>query len=1248
MTTRTGFTRGSRPGLWIGILYGLTVAAGCGRPGGPNAFSTSQSEFPIPDSGVPSPPPIGVQTSPTCTPAQTSAPNAFPARTTIAGAEEGAGAQDNIFRTSQLFSLFYGVCGGCHVDSNDGGFQVSASSFSSVVKLSAGGLGSEVYQLITSNDTSGNPATSVMPPYGIGYDSRASSDAIVQLATLLNLWLMQGSPATTFTLPTEASGASAGYAMSASLGAQLTNIGSCVPNKAAVGTSADAMNQLDAFFAQATQLPATLAETDLVSLDRATLAKTGVISYAPTYPLWSDNAGKMRYVRVPVGQPILFDKATQRFSIPANTRFYKTFLKQVTDANGNPTYRKIETRVIVSRPDTQKPDGSAQQNAIFGTYLWNADESQATLSNLPLRNSSPFADQLFTYVTDEAKDKAIIAGNPANLPAAEDAAGITRHYAVPGSERCVQCHMGSPSQSFILGFTPLQVARRPEGEGGVYEPASGDELTQVSRLIDYGVIKGLTSQAEILPLEQSEGSRLPRNQYELNAQAYMVGNCAHCHNPRGFPSIRQPAVSNVLIFLPGTGPYDGIFQFPLDSMSPIRKRGINQNIPIPYITPSLYDYPSDDALGKYFCPDLTDPNCARDLQWVLAPWRSLVYRNTDTAYDYFDDYAPFPHMPLDTSGYDCRVANLMGDWMVSIPSKLKHPSMPQNVFPAAGFAGTNVNTDPQPYQEVLPGDSDYPGAVGAAAARLQQYHTAGYRYGFCPNSYTADIVDPYITDRANRNLPIPSHVGIGFPSATNPNLLIMPPLTPVSPHYVTLDDTDPPGDWLPRRPDWATALVNPDVPSFVEADTAADSLTPDQAEDLTNVLTELESVTLTNDTRTALTQKYPFGLWETSTPGCNFSNVRTAGSFTGADRPQWMSITRPPDSAPVFEESTGAAIFTTVCFNCHGVDADSKGLLADAISSLTGGSARVADFRDGFLGPVSTPGTNRAAVFGDSAAKLGVTVDDLSARYMAWMALGGTNKHLPEDVLTEVALAPVLGQIRAHVAQSGTPDMLRLALDLCEQLVGSDADATTISMSNLITTGRMGWSQFTGLVDSNGDAEMWLRLCNFNNRQIVRALDLQGGWTATASALSLAASGQRLYWAKSKDGTDWYGANPVMDQVGNIETGVTPENLFPICVLRPTNAAQLAIAQQLLQASPMLGKNVLPFCPDGFAVPAHQLTVNGSGAIGDTDYVEGRQWAARGAINAALAVFLYLDQMERDPTQRQPLYTQCNLLGGSQ
>ena len=52
-----------------------------------------------------------------------------------------------------------------------------------------------------------------------------------------------------------------------------------------------------------------------------------------TYPLWSDNAGRCKFIRVPRGQSVRFDAATQTFTIPLNTRFYKTFLKEVIDAS---------------------------------------------------------------------------------------------------------------------------------------------------------------------------------------------------------------------------------------------------------------------------------------------------------------------------------------------------------------------------------------------------------------------------------------------------------------------------------------------------------------------------------------------------------------------------------------------------------------------------------------------------------------------------------------------------------------------------------------------------------------------------------------------------------------------------------------------------------------------------------------------------------------------------------------------------
>ena len=1233
-------------GLRLWVVAGCALSfVSCARPGGPNAFA--QSEFPIPDAGGGPIPPImpAPATMGMCVPARSSDP--LPARTTITGGTPDGGSQAETYLTSDLYAQFKSICGGCHVESSLGNFSVTATTFPTVVDHT-------VYGLITSDDPS-----VYMPPAGspnaMPFSQRASTDPVYQLATLLNQWISAGRPVGDFVLQGQTTAASAGYAMSAALGAGLTNIGTCIPDRDLVGASASAMDQLDAFFASAIALPATLDQTDLTSMDSKTLAQTGVISYAPTYPLWSDNAGKMRYIRVPRGQSVRFHAAAQTFTIPPNTRFYKTFLKQVIDANGNSTYKKIETRVIVSRPDTTAADGTAQQNALFGTYVWNKDESQAELSSDPLRDGRPFADRIFTYITDEVKDQAIIATNPFNLPAAEAAAGIARHYALPGSERCIQCHMGSPSQSFVLGFTPLQVARRATGEGGTYEAASDDELTQLQRLIDYGVISGMSSPSEVLPLELSEGARAPRNVHELDAQAYMVGNCAHCHNSRGFPSVKQPELRDLLVLLPGSGTNDGIFQFPLDRVSPVRNRGVLQNVEMPYITPSLYDISIDSATSKYFCPDEPQGACGgstSDEQWILAPWRSLIYRNTDTPYDYFDDYAPFPHMPLNTSGYDCRVAKLMGDWMVSIPARIKNPSAHQDALPVNGsFVNAKGNTDPQPYEEVLPGDSDYAAAVGAAAIRLTEYHES-FRYGFCPSTYTDDVVDPVTADQVNQGLPVQSDLGFGFYSSTNPNRMIMPQLAPVRPDYISFDDTDPPGNWFPRRPDWATALVNPDISSFIAQQTTTDVLSPDAAEDLTNVVTALENVTLTDDARTALLRPYPFGLWKTTGPGCNFTGIPTVASFTGANKPQWMDVVTPaPDpTAPVFVESSGAAIFTTICFNCHGINADSKGLLADEITTLTGGDARVADFRDGLFGPVSAPGTNRDRVFASAAATLSVTSpvtsDDLGARYMAWMALGGTEKHLPEDVLTEVSLSPVLGQIRAHMDLQGTPDMLRLGLTLCEQIVGSDQESTELPLADFISTGRMGWSNYTGLVDSNGDAEMWLRLCNLGNRAIVHVPVLPGGtWSATSSATSLTVNGYRLYWASGPNGEDYYGANPVMDQLGNLATGVTSDNLFPICIQKPTDAPQLQIATRALQASPVLGKNVLPFCPDGFMQASNQLAVDTSGSA--PDFQDGRKWAARGAINAALGVFLYLDQMERDPSKKQVLYTQCDLIGRS-
>ena len=495
------------------FVAGLVVVgfAGCSGFDNSKAYQFAQSS----DAGGPllngSTPPIK------CTPIQG---QPIPARLAVMSAAAPSAQGTPVF-VQDLFDRFNSICGGCHVSANQGNYQVSLTTFPTLVT-----------QDVVNRMTSDDPTVFMPPPTagGVPASQRAPSDPTSQLVTLLTEWLAAGSPNDVFYVnqSTGDAGASGNaYLLSSEVGNAMTNIGACLPDKSIVGTQRQKMDQLDAFFAQLNKLPPgqgtlaqriglpeTLDQTDLFTLDTATLAQYGVIAYAPAYPLWSDNAGKLRMVRVPRGQSITFDSATQTLNIPPNTRFYKTFLKEIIDTDGSTRYRKIETRLIVSRPDTQLPDGTTQNNALFGTYAWNDGETEATLVEDPLRDGEPFIDRLITYVTNEPLAAQISGTNPPNLALALQQQKAIRHYAIPGSDRCQDCHMGSPSQTFILGFTPLQVKRRPVGVGGIIEPAAADELTQLQRLIDFGVITGVNSPDDINNLEDSQGTRKPRNNYD--------------------------------------------------------------------------------------------------------------------------------------------------------------------------------------------------------------------------------------------------------------------------------------------------------------------------------------------------------------------------------------------------------------------------------------------------------------------------------------------------------------------------------------------------------------------------------------------------------------------------------------------------------------------------------------------------------------------------------------------------------------
>jgi mono/diheme cytochrome c family protein len=1208
----------------------------------------------------------GVQGAPmTCTQARA---QSLPAR--LVAMSTSAGSATNVVLVSDLFQRFVSICGACHGPSVDppgqGGFQiVAASDFRS--EMTAAVLDHVTSAVCPGSPNPADPHDPMPPcnsPNGATYSQRSDTDPVEQFAVLVQQWLQAGSPPS-FTpggpaAPSADGGRPSPFVLAPADGDTMTNIGNCVPGRLGFDDARSA--ELDAMFAglraqstgtpaQRIGLPEHLGDTDLFTLDSAELAKYGVIAYAPTYPLWSDNAGKLRHVRVPGGASIRFDGATQQFAIPPNTRFYKTFMKKIADMDGSYRYRKMETRLIVSRPDANGADGTATPTALFGTYKWTDDESDAVLVQTPLNDGQPFADTLFLYDTDEQLAADVLSSGPADPQEALLEARAARHYAIPSSQRCIQCHMGSPSQSFVLGFLPVQIARRPAGVGGVIDPAGPDELTQLQRFIDAGIITGIDSPADVLPLERSQGERAPRNDYELTAQGYLVGNCQHCHNPRGFPSVQNPVLKDVLDFLPGaTG---GIFQFPLERYSPRIGRGQAGLTPIPYITPSLVDLPRVDPQSGQQAQDIfvLGPGPQPPERVDYAPWRSLIYRNVDAAFSYTDDLALFPHMPFNSPGYDPRAKQILGDWMVSIPAARKHPEIVEYAYQTDGQVadnqgGSEVDWTPQPYVEVPPGTPGYDDAEAAAQARLMILHAGQNpalpiqpngvvysRYG--DPGEDDDIVDPAVSLDPICH-PVPTAQGGTFPY----------PL-PEHAHWVNTDLSDPPGLWQPRQPNWPNVLVEQKIPAPSTDCTPPESQAQAYADQVTAVGL-LQDASL-DQVRAYATGQMPFGTWKVK-GGCNFSSVPAVQSFTGSQRPHWMDVANPPASAPVYSQTPGAAIYKMICINCHGPKADANGRLAQNLATMTGGLAAVADFRDGLFGPTSAAGSDIQRVFGalptDAGPKwTGATPDDRAARYMAWMALGGTSVNIPVAILEIVAVTKVLDHQRVLQGSQLSANMLSQAKALCLGLLGPSYSDAAKGTPHLAVGDGHGYldawkTSLNGrLIPQNGDAELWMRLCSLANPPPVHLLKLD----AVAPQLDVTPI-QNAQFQLAIDGASGVAKGtllsasqyppgvPVGNERGDVDATLLSTNEWPWCV----DDTGATAAQEA-----WLAAQSVPICPASVKMASHGCSLTPpTGACFGNDAAN--QWAVRGAINAGMAVFLYVQSIEGSAPP--PDYDQCEQL----
>jgi hypothetical protein len=369
-------------------------------------------------------------------------------------------------------------------------------------------------------------------------------------------------------------------------------------------------------------------------------------------------------------------------------------------------------------------------------------------------------------------------------------------------------------------------------------------------------------------------------------------------------------------------------------------------------------------------------------------------------------------------------------------------------------------------------------------------------------------------------------------------------------------------------------------------------------------------------------------------------------STFAADRPAWMDVVKPPAGAPVYVMSPGAAVYRHVCINCHGPNADGKGLQVDLLAAASEGEARPANFRDGLFGPATDPVANLKGTFDVGRAGNLATAALWGSRYMAWMALGGTLKRIPQDIIQLVAATPIMGNLRPNLntipgATDATGNMLNVAKGFCALILPSPIDKVYAFENNsLIDNPTYPPYNHAGspLIDENYDKEMWLHFCTDFSPQVVRVYGALSGASGSKQAIQLLA----LYYAQdpSNPGRSYPATAPVWDQAKRVQVGVRADNLYPAC-LDPALIPPATLSNIRMPPCPT------DFLTNGKVMWRHvglSIRFPGDDQEAFRDNVEA--WKLRGGIATGMAVFSYLQQRVTDPSlsRMPPYYDQCELL----
>lgn len=215
------------------------------------------------------------------------------------------------------------------------------------------------------------------------------------------------------------------------------------------------------------------------------VVKHGAVPYELTTPLFSDYTEKFRTIWIPTGTKIQYS-ATEVLDFPVGTIITKTFAFAADLRQPDQNVKLVETRVLMR----------TNSGWLTLPYVWNEDETEATIDILGSLYTKPFVDL-------EGKTR-------------------TPSYLIPSATQCLLCHEGTtPAQP--IGPKARLLNRTNEYDGVM--------VNQIDYLTQLGWLAGAPASADaprIPPYNDPQAGTL-----NDRARGWLESNCAHCHSLTG-------------------------------------------------------------------------------------------------------------------------------------------------------------------------------------------------------------------------------------------------------------------------------------------------------------------------------------------------------------------------------------------------------------------------------------------------------------------------------------------------------------------------------------------------------------------------------------------------------------------------------------------------------------------------------------------------------------------------------------------